>query len=341
MSLQKKLSVAVLGIGHWGPNVVRNLVNHPRVELKYVCDIDKGAFKRLSNLVPQGCRLVNNSSEVFNDKEVEAVVVVTPASTHYNLAKQALLAGKHVLCEKPLTLDAAEGKELCKIAQDSGRRLMVGFTFLFNNGVRRLKELKKSGALGQTYYLTSIRTHMGLIRHDVDVIWDLAPHDISIMNFILDSIPQKVLATGAKPLGGNYYDVAFLTLYYPKGIIGHVYVSWIDSNKERLVRVIGSKARAEFNDLNELEPIRIFEKGISIAERIEPDFGSFRFLLRDGDIISPKTDMPEPLGQMIDSFISAVLDNKDIIPDGKYGLEVTRTIAAIQKSLDTKTIQEV
>jgi len=182
---------------------------------------------------------------------------------------------------------------------------------------------------------------MGLVRDDVDVVWDLAPHDVSIINYLLGSMPKKVLATGAKPLGGKHYDVAFISLYYPNGVMGQICVSWVDSNKERVVRIIGSKARAEFNDLDNLEPVRIFKKGISVVDRSEADFGKFRFLLRDGDIISPKTNMSEPLSEMVNSFVGAVLDEKEIISDGKYALDVTKTIVAIQKSLSSGAIQEV
>jgi predicted dehydrogenase len=240
-----------------------------------------------------------------------------------------------------MSLNVAEGEELCHLSDISGKKLMVGFTFLFNNGLKQLKELNVSGRLGKVYYLTSKRTHMGPVRQDVNVVWDLASHDIAIINFILDSAPVAVLATGAKSLGTDHYDVAFITLYYPNGIIGQIHISWIDSNKERIVRIIGSKARAEFNDLNNLEPIRVFEKGISIADHIEADFGNFRFLLRDGNIISPKIDMSEPLRQMIDTFICAVLDKKEIVPDGHFSFEVTKTIVAIQKSLASKSIQMV
>lgn len=341
MSLQDQLTVAVIGVGHWGPNVVRNFINHPRVQLRYVCDIDGEAFGRVSNLIGKGCQFITDASKIFSDEDIDAVVVVTPAATHYDLTKQALLAKKHVLCEKPLTLDVGEGEELCRLAEVSGRKLMVGFTFLFNNGVRKLKELNSSNRLGKLYYLTSKRTHIGLVRHDVDVVWDLAPHDICIFNFILDSTPEAVLATGAKPLRMDNYDVAFITLYYPDEIIGQIHVSWVDSNKERLVCIIGSKARVEFNDLDNLEPIRIYEKGISLDERIEADFGDFRFLLRDGDIISPKTEMHEPLSQVIDSFVSAVLDDKEIISDGQFALEVTRTLAAVQKSLVSRAVEQI
>jgi len=335
------LTIAVVGAGHWGPNIIRNFANHPKARLRYVCDIDEKKLEKVSNLVPKDCRLVVRASEIFNDPDIDAVAIASPASTHYSLVKQALGAGKHVYCEKPLTLNAGESEELCELAESLNLKLMVGFTFLFNNGVRKLKKLKETGALGAVYYLTSIRTHMGLVRDDVDVVWDLAPHDVSIINFILGASPEKVLASGVKPLEGDNHDAAFISLYYPGGVMGQISVSWVDSNKERLVRIIGSKARAEFNDLDNLEPIRIFEKGISVARGSESDFGKFRFLLRDGDIISPKTEMSEPLGEMVDSFMSSILDDKEIVSDGRYSLDITRTLAAIGRSLFSGKIEDV
>jgi len=341
MFLNEKLTTAIIGVGHWGPNIIRNFINHPEVQLKYICDIDSKAIERIRDRIPMECQFLTDATMIFNDPDVDAVAIVTPSSTHYDLTKEALIAGKHVFCEKPLCLKVENGIELCNLADGGMRKLMVGFTFLFNNGIKKLKELVNSGILGELYYLTSTRTHLGLVRSDVDVIWDLTPHDIAILNYILDSKPVEVLSTGAKPLGIDQYDVAFLTLYYPDEIIGQIHVSWVDSNKERLVRVIGSRARAEFDDLNNLEPIRIFQKGISIQDRVEADYGTFRFILRDGDIISPKTEMEEPLRQMIDNFVGAVLYDKQIIPDGRFALGVTETIEAIQKSLSSNTIQKV
>jgi len=341
MPSKESLGVGVVGAGHWGPNIIRNFVSHPKVRLRYVCDIDEGKFKRISNLITKDCRCVTDAAEVFGDADIDAVAISSPASTHYSLVKQALKAGKHVYCEKPLTLNTGESEELCELADGRNLKLMVAFTFLFNNGVRQLKKLKDSGTLGAVYYLTSIRTHMGLVRDDVDVVWDLAPHDVSIINFILGGVPERVLAAGVKPLGGDNYDAAFISLYYTGGIMGQISVSWVDSNKERLVRVIGSKARAEFNDLDNLEPIRIFEKGISVARESESDFGKFRFLLRDGDILSPKTDMSEPLGEMVDSFVSAILENKNVISNGRYSLDITKTLVSIQKSLSSGKIEDV
>jgi len=283
-----ELIMGVIGLGHWGPNVVRNLSIHPHVKLQYICDSNPAAFSRVSLLPLRDCRFVEDYRKILQDPAVNAVAIVTPTSSHYQLAREALLAGKHVLCEKPLTTEIAQSEELCRLAGERKLKLMVGLTFMFNTGIRKLKEIYTSSELGRVYYMTASRSHMGLVREDVDVIWDLAPHDISIFNYILDAVPLEVSATGARLLNSDNYDVAFITLYYPGGITGHIYVSWIDSNKERMIRVIGEKARADFDDINNLEPIRIFKKGISVNNGVEADFGKFRYLLRDGDIISPK-----------------------------------------------------
>ncbi|RJX31615.1 MAG: gfo/Idh/MocA family oxidoreductase [Desulfarculus sp.] len=336
-----RLCVGVLGVGHWGPNVVRNLATHPRVRLKYVCDIEQNALSRLEHLKLEGCSLVTDPDLVINDPEVQAIAIETPASTHYALSRQALQAGKHVYCEKPLTIDPQEGRELCRLAEERDRKLLVGFTFLYNKGVHKLRELIQSGRLGDIYYICCTRTHLGLVRNDVDVVWDLVPHDISIINYVTGLTPTAVLASGVEPLGTGRMDAAFITLFYPGNIVGQIHVSWVDSNKQRLVRVIGSKARAEFDDLNNLEPIRIFEKGISMVKKVQPDFGDFRFLLRDGDIISPKIDMSEPLRDMIDSFVRAILDHETTISDGKRAVQITAIVEAIQRSLLTRRQEPV
>lgn len=330
-----ELALGVIGLGHWGPNVIRNMTTHPRVKLKWVCDSDPDTFSRVSSLPLGDCRFSPDYREVLQDPSVDAVAIVTPTSTHYKLTKEALLAGKHVLCEKPLTTITEQSEELCRLARERDRKLMVGFTFLFNTGIRKLKEICDSGELGKLYYMTASRSHMGLVREDVDVTWDLAPHDISIFNYILDAVPLEVAATGARILDSANYDVAFITLYYPGEITGHIYLSWVDSNKERLIRIIGEKARADFDDINNLEPIRIFKKGIAVNNGVEADFGKFRYLLRDGDIISPKLSMSEPLAQMIDSFVSDVIEDKAIFSDGEFALQITKTLVAAQKSLAT------
>lgn len=326
------MKVGIIGCGHWGPNVLRNFARHRRVKVKSVCDINEAALARAADYISEDCVQEADPLKVIGSQDLNAVVITTPASTHYELVKAALRAGKHVFCEKPLCLTSQEGGELCHLADDRGLKLLVSHTFLFNQGVIKLKSLIDDGLLGQVYYLTSSRTHMGLVRNDVNVMWDLVPHDIAIMCFLLGATPIKVSAVGACPLGSASEDVAFVTLFFPGGIIGHINASWLDPQKVRLLTVSGSRAKAVFNDLDNIEPVKLFEKGIGTLPA-EADYGQFRFLVRDGDIISPKIDMKEPLAVMVDAFVRLVLDNEPTISDGRFALMVTKVLEAAQRSL--------
>ncbi|MEA2063363.1 MAG: Gfo/Idh/MocA family oxidoreductase [Gemmatimonadota bacterium] len=332
---ETSLNISVVGLGRWGPNIVRNLSRHPRAKLVGVCDIEESACARVAELLPAECRQETEASNIFDDPRVQAVVIVTPASTHYELVRQALLAGKHVLSEKPLALTVQENEQLCELAESSGLKLMVGHTFLFNDSVLKMKEIMDSGRLGRLYYATATRTHLGLVRSDVSVLWDLAPHDVAIMNYLFGMEPERVSAVGARVLGSGNEDTAFITLIYPEKIMAQIQVSWIDSNKERLISVIGSKARVAFNDLNMFEPVRIFEKGIGVSGQVAPDYGEFVLLQRDGDIISPRVELREPLGTMVNTFIGVVLDDAENFSDGRFALAVTKILVAAHKSIGT------
>ena len=334
MSFAEKISIGIIGLGHWGPNLVRNFSTNIHCSVRYVCDLEESNFKRVENLISTKCIKTTRSEELFQSPELDAIVIATSASTHYPLVKKALQAGKHVFCEKPLTLDFNQDRELCDLAEKSGLKLMVGFTFLFNSAIQKLKEMVDENRMGQLYYLTATRTHMGLVRKDTSAVWDLAPHDVAIMNFLLDAVPERVSAVASSPLGLKNPDVAFINLFYPNGILGQIHVSWVDSNKERVLRVIGSKARAVFNDLDGLEPVRIFEKGIGVETQDEVNYGDFKFLLRDGDIISPKIQLQEPLRMIVDSFISVVREGAKNITDGVYACNVSRTIIAALRSIE-------
>jgi predicted dehydrogenase len=275
-----------------------------------------------------------SAEAVFADPEIDAVVVATPAATHYALTTAALEAGKHVLCEKPMTTDVGEAEALCALAGERGLKLMVGHTFLFNNSVLKVKELVDTGRVGKLYYLVSTRTHMGLVRNDVSVLWDLAPHDVAIMNHLTGSLPERVSAVAVHPLGLKMPDVAFIHLFYPDGLIGSIQVSWIDSHKERRMRVIGDMGQAIFNDIDTLEPVRFYEKSVNVGRRAATEFGEYTLLLRDGDIVSPKVNTREPLSQMIDAFVQMVLDDASCPSDGQSGLEITRTLCAAHASIE-------
>jgi predicted dehydrogenase len=243
-----------------------------------------------------------------------------------------LEAGKHVLVEKPMTLTSVEALALTKLAEEKQRTLFVGHTFLYNPGVRKMKEIIDSGELGAIYYLTATRTHLGLVREDVNVAWDLAPHDIAIFNYLLGKVPIRVDAFGVCHLKEAREDAVFIHLLYPNSVLGQIHVSWVDSNKERSVKVIGSEARVIFDDINNLERVKIFKKGI----RRLPDyntFGEFQLLLRDGDIISPRIEPIEPLKAMCAEFIDCLRTGAKPLTDGQSGYEVVRVMEQIDRAL--------
>jgi len=326
----RKINIGIIGCGHWGQNYVR-VFSELNVKLLKVFDANRAKLEHVRFHYP-GVKIAVALDDIIKDKELEAVVVSTPAYTHYGLCKKILQNQKHVLVEKPFVTQGGEGEELVKLAEEKHRIIMVSHTFLFNPAVVKLKEYMKKGSFGKIYYLHSRRTHLGLIREDVNAVWDLAPHDISMFSFLLDSVPLYASAVGRQILHKGKEDVAFITLKYPGGIIGNIHVSWIDSNKVRELVVIGSKKRIVFDDLNSLEKIKIFEKGISV-ERDVDSYGEFQLLLRDGDILSPKLEMSEPLKNECQHFLLCLEKNKTPLTDGRNGLLVVRTIEAIQQSI--------
>ena len=326
------IRVAVVGIGHWGSNYLRILHFMEGVEVVAACDRQAGPLAKLEKQYPK-LRMVKDFSEILQDREIDAIIIATPASTHYQLVKRSLEAKKHTLVEKPLALTVRECKTLIELARRFKRTLMVGHTFLYNPAIRKMKEYIDKGTVGKVYYLKAVRTHLGLIRNDVSAVWDLAPHDVSIFSYLLDKEPKTVSAVGVAYLKNNCQDVAFINLLYDHNVIGNIHISWVDSNKLRQVAVIGSKARVLFDDLNPLERVRLFEKGVSLDKPYK-SFGEFQLLLRDGDIISPKIEPEEPLQNVCLEFIHSIRTGKKPLADGRNGLQVVRVISAIQKSIE-------
>ena len=326
---EKTLQVGMVGCGHWGPNYLRILPAVEDVSIRYAMDVDARKFERLRELYPR-VQFTTDLDLILNDAAVNAVIICTPSSSHYELTKRALAAGKHVLTEKPLALRLDEAEELCRLAAEKKRVLMVGHVFLFNPGIKKLKELIETGEVGRIYYVTATRTHLGLIREDVNVLWDLAPHDISIVNYLVGSSPIYIDAVGACQLRKGREDAVFINLVYPDDVIAHVHVSWADSNKERSVKLVGSKARVVFNDLDNLERVKIYKKGIGVSEDYN-DFGEFQLRLRDGDIVSPKLDTVEPLREMAAHFIDCIRHGKTPLTDGRHACDVIGVIESIQK----------
>lgn len=329
--MKQTLTIAVAGCGHWGPNYIRIFSSFDDVVVKYACDLSKPKLDRIHHQFPQ-VTVTQDFNALLRDPAVDALVVATPSSTHFEVAKAALEAGKHILVEKPITLTTGDALALVKLAEEKKRTIFVGHTFLYNPGVRKMKEIIDAGKLGAIYYLTATRTHLGLVREDVNVAWDLAPHDIAIFNYLLGQTPIRVDAFGVCHLKKGREDAVFIHLLYPNSVLGQIHVSWVDSNKERTVKVIGSEARVIFNDIDNLERVKIFEKGI----RRPPDyntFGEFQLLLRDGDIVSPRIEPAEPLKVMCTEFIDCLRKGTRPLTDGQSGYEVVRVMEQIDRAL--------
>jgi predicted dehydrogenase len=327
----RSVNVAVVGCGYWGANYVRVLSELPAATLRGVCDKDSG---RLHEVVRRfHVRYTwNDVHDVLADDLVEAVVVATPSSTHYQLVRECLAAGKHVLVEKPLALGVEDAVRLVEAARAADRRLMVAHTFLYNPGVQALRHHVQQESFGPIYYLLSRRTHLGLIRSDVNAIWDLAPHDASIFTYLLDRLPATVSAVGGRFLHPTKDDVGFITLTYPGGVIGNIQVSWIDANKVREVVVVGGRQRIVFDDINNLERLKIFDKGVALSGDVD-SFGEFQLQLRDGNILSPKVEASEPLKNQCQHFLDCVTSGREPLSGGANGLDVVRIMAAIERSL--------
>ncbi|HVF91328.1 MAG TPA: Gfo/Idh/MocA family oxidoreductase [Blastocatellia bacterium] len=326
------IKLAIIGCGYWGINYVRVFSEIPDVCVKIACDQNPERLQVIRERYP----LIDareSWEETVSDREIDAVVIAAPARDHYLLSRGSLSNGKHVLVEKPLASDVSQAEALVREAKESGRILMVGHTFLYNAGIRKMKELMSSDSFGRIHYLHATRTNMGPIRRDVNVVWDLASHDIAIFNYLLDAEPIWVSAVGSRVFSPEREDVGFVALNYPRGVIASIHTSWLDPNKVREVVVVGSQRRIVFDDLKNLERVRIFEKGVGPAEMEADSFGEFRLLVRDGDIISPWIEPSEPLRNLALHFLECVRGESRPITDAVNGLSVVRVLAAIDKSL--------
>lgn len=333
----RPVGIAVVGCGYWGTNYVRIFNELVDSRVVAVCDQSADRLKEVSRRFP-GVYLTTLIDDAASQPGVDAVVVCTEATTHFNVARRVLLAGKHVLVEKPLTTTSADAEKLIELAESNFATLMVGHTFVFNSGVRKVKEYVQKGD-GRVYYLYARRTNLGPIRRDVNALWDLAPHDIAIFNYLLDSTPLWVSAVGGKVLRNCRDDVGFISLGYPDNILAHVHVSWADPDKAREVVVVKSDKRIVFNDLNGIEQVRVFEKGVSLAEQEPLNYGEFRFEIRDGDIVSPRIEPVEPLKHQCRHFLECVRTGKRPISSGAEGRDVVRVLEAINRSIESKGLQ--
>ena len=324
------MNVAVIGYGYWGPNVARNLANLDGAQLTAIAEMSPSARKRAQKAYP-GIEITPDACDVIKSTSIDAIAVITPVWTHYELAKAALEEGKHVFVEKPFTSTARQAEELIELAARKNLKIMVDHTFLFTGAVRKIGQLLSDGTLGRLYYYDSTRVNLGLFQHDINVLWDLAPHDLSIMDHLIGTTPEAIVATGQKHLNGHE-DVAFMTLYFPENIIAHINVNWLSPVKVRTTLIGGEKKMLVWNDLDADEKIKIYDRGVDITT----SEGVYDLLVsyRSGDMWSPQLEQVEALRQELTYFVDCISNNKEPFNDGCAGLRIVKMLEAATTSLN-------
>jgi predicted dehydrogenase len=331
--MPKPLGVAVVGLGYWGPNLLRCLSELPGVEVVAACDAREATHARFSPRHP-GLRFLSHHQELLRDPAVEAVALATPASTHHELALQFLRAGKHVLVEKPMATTSAAARSLIEAAEVARRVLMAGHTFEYNPAVVKLREVVRAAAFGRPVYVYTTRVNLGQIREDTNAMWNLAPHDISILLFLLDEMPASVSAMGKSFVRPGQEDVVFLYLEFPSGALAHVHVSWLDPSKVRRVTVVGERQMAVYDDLDPEAKVKVYDKGVDThVVPHEGGLADYALSLRAGDIVCPRIAWKEPLALECAHFVDCVRTGQTPRSDGRSGYRVTRVLEAAQESL--------
>lgn len=324
-----RLRVAVIGLGYWGPNLVRLVHDLPQFELAYVCDVRRDVLARIGSRY-ESAQQTTDFERVLADDSVDAVLIATPVSTHHTLASAALMAGKHVFIEKPLAGSSAEAENLLELAQLDDLTLMPGHTFLYSPSVNLVRDLLQSGELGEIFFISTSRVNLGLHQADVSVVWDLAPHDFSILMYWLGEPPASVSALSRSCIIPNIPDVAFINLEYPSGTVAHVEISWLAPSKLRRTTIVGSQKMVVYDDTSN-EPVRIFDSGV--VPHDPTTYGEYQLSYRSGDIVSPRIDAAEPLALELTDFSTAVANGSEPRSNGALGLDVVRMIEAVDRSL--------
>lgn len=332
------IKIGVIGCGHWGPNHIRVFNQLPDSRVLMCADVGRERLKAIKHLFPSVLG-VSDYREILAHSDIDAVCIATPTDSHYALVKEALNHDKHVLCEKPLALKVDECQELQALADTRRKIVMVGHVFIFNSGISHLKKYLQDGELGTVYYAHSQRTNLGPFRYDVNAMWDLAPHDISIFNYLFGGCPVNVSARGQKCLGPSLDDLAFVTLEYPRHLLVHIHVSWLDPRKVRQITVVGDKKMVMWDDLDSVGPIRLYDKHVQRTATFYETYGEFQLLSREGSITIPKVVSTEPLKAQNQYFLECLKENKSpALADASKGLEVVKTLCAIQESMDKRGV---
>ena len=329
-------TIGVIGCGYWGPNLLRNFSESEDAHLRWMCDVDAKRLEAMGRRYPSA-KTTTDYSQLLADPELAAVVIATPVSTHFNFAREALRAGKHVLVEKPFTANVAEAEELIELAERSGLTLMVDHTFIYTGAVRKVKEMVQSGELGELLYFDSVRINLGLFQRDINVVWDLAPHDLAIMDFIIDRQPLSVTATGSCHVERGIENIAYVMLRFPEEFIAHFHFNWLSPVKIRRTLIAGSRKMVVYDDIEPTEKIRVYDKGVMVTrtEDAEDKEDAYRTLVsyRTGDVWVPKLDSTEALRYVVSEFLSSIAEKRRPLTDGSSGLRVVRILQAAQESI--------
>ena len=327
----KRLNIATIGCGYWGPNLIRNCVEIPHISVEAVADLDWDRLTHIQTRYP-GIPLVTDDYTRLFDAGIDAVIVSTPPETHHEIVAACLEQGLHVLVEKPLATTSIQARELIDLAERRGRVLMVGHTFEYNPAVRALSDAMASGELGRIHYIDAVRVGLGLFHPTLNVIWDLAPHDISILIHILGEAPESVSTSGLACVQDRIEDVAYITLTFPSGVLAHVRLSWLDPSKTRRITVVGDKKMIVYDDVEAHEKLKVYDKRVDTIRRTDT-FGDFQFAYHYGSIVSPYVHFEEPLRLECLHFAESILDGTRPLTDGWNGLRVVEVIEAAQQSL--------
>ncbi len=326
----------MIGCGYWGPNLLRNFAENETAELRWMCDLDAKRLTAMGRRYP-GTQTTTDYKSLMADPELDAVAIATPVWTHFDFAKDALEAGKHVLVEKPLTASVAEAEQLIELAERSGLTLMVDHTFVYNGAVRKIKEIVQSGELGDLLYFDATRINLGLFQDDINVVWDLAPHDFSIMDFVVDGQPELLSAVGSCHIKQGIENIAYVLLKFPNELIAHFHFNWLSPVKIRHTLIAGSRKMVVYDDIEPTEKVRVYDRGVTT--RSESDVvdkeAAYQTLVsyRTGDVWVPKLDSTEALHYVCQEFLSAIAQSRRPLTDGQAGLRVVRLLEAAQRSI--------
>jgi predicted dehydrogenase len=331
------ITIGVIGCGYWGPNLIRNFAENERASLRWICDTDEKRLNAIGRRYP-ATRSTTDYHQLLADPELAAIVIATPVATHYEFARAALDAGKHVLIEKPFTTDSREAEELVALAKARGLTLMVDHTFVYTGAVRRIKEIVDSGELGELLYFDSVRINLGLFQRDINVVWDLAPHDLSIMDYLVSRDPVALTATGSSHIEAGIENIAYVMLRFRDSFIAHFHFNWLSPVKIRRTLIAGSRKMIVYDDIEPTEKVRVYDKGVT-TNRIESDTdkeAAYQTLVsyRTGDVWVPKLDSTEALTHVTAEFLASIADKRAPLTDGAAGLRVVRLLEAAQESIN-------